>query len=64
LLTIIIISFLFFFLVGNGPEVDNIILGWDGADVGALAFENWNNPSKPQFPHGMAGVFEPKLNTW
>jgi len=52
------------FNFGNGPEIDNIILGWDGADVGALAFENWNSPAKPAYPHGMAGVFEPKLGKW
>lgn len=51
------------FNFGNGPELNNIILGVDGTDSSTMAFEVFDR-EQTAWPHGFAEVFQPELNRW
>jgi len=51
------------FNFGNGPEVNNIILGVDGTDSSTMSFEMFDR-TRTMWPHGFAEVFQPELNKW
>ena len=53
------------FFLGNGMEVDDIIISWNGNDVNTLGLQMYSNATTfPQYQYGFAEFLKPVVGQW